>query len=309
MNKHSIDRLFKKKLSGHELPHPEHLWSSIDQRINDLPQDKRRGGLWISWMGLGLFLLLAGSLGYMWMNSETSSILQGDKQQLSVNESVALGSADHSQSSQTQGSSREALIEEMNDGDISEDKSPDNDVLSNATTSVQNENATHSTQAYDVNNTNRSQNTDKTANKSYIQEVLSSSNVNSSNGSLFQSDGLEEKSTNHNMGNGLDNNTSNTIDNDLRDIREIDAIAPCEPYKKYRTIESKDDASQRKIADAVADLGGFGKKRFIGRWSVGMVYAPDWHFRTMGVKSPDGEALLNQRKTHRDFCKCLYNRI
>lgn len=305
MNKHSIDRLFKKKLSGHELPYPEHLWSSIDQRINDLPQDNRRGGLWISWLGLGLFLLLAGSLGYVWMNSGQGGIMGEGIEQLSANQSVASTQTKSLDLSSKPGSNTDATQKGMEDSPEQLNKTVNKNVLSSGSSSGQINNAVSSSQDYDVSSTKRSQTSDETANKDYIQEAWTSSNNNSSDESLFQADRHEENGSSQNMKRGLENNSNSATDHDLRDVRKIDAFEPCEPYKKYRTIESKDDKSPRTIGDAVADLGGFGKKRFIGRWSLGLVYAPDWHFRTMEVKSPEGEALLNQRKRTETFANAF----
>lgn len=300
MNKHSIDRLFKKKLSGHELPYPEHLWSSIDQRINDLPQDKRRGGLWVSWLGLGLLLLLAGSLGYYWMDTGNNAILKEGIEQLGVNESVVMKPVTGIKSSTVNETDSEEILSSLDESTSTTNGKLANDVWSQSAMSGSNVGNSQSDGSSYLSKTTT---TNSTSNNSAANtsDSFSSSKNTSTKGSILQGGALGELLDDQINETLLNNKTTNSTNSNLRDIRDANVLEPCEPYKKHRTIASQEEGEQRKIADAVADLGGFGKRRFIGRWSLGLVYAPDWHFRTMEMKSPDGEALLNQRKRTETF--------
>ena len=66
-------------------------------------------------------------------------------------------------------------------------------------------------------------------------------------------------------------------------------------------MEQKDKAEKRDIDRPIADLGGYGKYRFIGKWSVAAIYGPDWTFRSLSAKTDQDLGLLNQRKDTERF--------
>ncbi|MDX1684788.1 MAG: hypothetical protein R3275_06080 [Saprospiraceae bacterium] len=293
MNNNPIDKLFRDKLFDHEEAYPSHLWDNVYKGINGEPINrKRNGGLWLRWMATAVLLLLAVSLGfYAYQNFWGSP--ENEQQMLSQSTEI---SDDIDVQHQDQG------LGVINYGDEEETSSAANEEHENNDIDSQDgENAANIEGSSSYGDNSNIKNNFYSADENQIYTTSSETKVKSN----VNATPTRDLNTENGSGSVLGKSTTNTgTENNtlLRKSRKNEK--PVENIERAHAIEDGVNANNdqmRLIRDEVGDLSGFGKKRFLGRWTMSFVYGPEVAFRNFDTRDPGSEALLNQRKGSERF--------
>lgn len=305
MSKNSIDKLFKDKLQGHEEAYPEHLWEGVSQAING-EKKNRKGFFWYHYALIGALLLVTAGGVWFLMDVNDERFIGPDDQEMQ-----------QSEAEQTEINSEQASVDErelsqgdmvVNQKDINQESSLDNQRneanshLENYSNSEADKivSTTSGRNILDQNDgvqRNVQRNEDQEAKSTPLSNVVANgTNLSGSTMSDFRSD---KTSTEGSSTTGL---TSKSLSlGQKRNKLEVAQLYP----SAFRSAISEDllTSGDRQLRESVADLNGFGKNRFIGRWHASAVYGANYVMRTLDISSESTlkEALRNQRNGTESF--------
>lgn len=305
MSKNSIDKLFKDRLANIEEPYPEHLWSNVARGISG--EQKRRGAIWYSWLLGALLLIGLGGGLYLYL---TGDGLDTDSVNTHENRVPTHKGQEAAKATDTENAS--AYLETDKLDEELTNNSPDSE--SSSTNTNQNVTLIDMTNNNTLSSSHKSNQLNSESSENEATKLISSNDGWSS--SLIgtgdgegNSNGLDERLEDQNVGETTDDIKNNTalefpgssVFNESNMIPEKRNARPAteliQAYRNTRGLQALEEDSDMLTRVNPPVLEPYSKKRFVGHWAVAPVYGVDFASRSMTSKGAFGEALINQRES------------